>query len=112
MQKELGLVIRECRNYRGLKQEYMAYKLGVTLHTYANIENGRVDSSCKKLRTIAGVLNIKARDIFTLAEDLHDYKNASWITDLTRQKIKLYFNNRPFLLTPRPLLKETDWSNL
>lgn len=42
MKNEVGLVISACRKHCDLTQEYMAYKLGITVNTYANIEKGRV----------------------------------------------------------------------
>jgi len=43
MKKEIGIVITSCRKQHQFKQDYMAFKLGITTHAYANIERGRRD---------------------------------------------------------------------
>ncbi|NTE05536.1 helix-turn-helix transcriptional regulator [Agrobacterium tumefaciens] len=69
MKKQVGSVIKELRKKKQLKQQYVAFKLGITTEAYANIENGRADINTNKLRMISLILNIKASLIIAFAED-------------------------------------------
>jgi transcriptional regulator with XRE-family HTH domain len=68
MKKHVGLVIKQLRNDNNLKQIYMAHKLNLTLESYANIEQGRVDINTEKLKRIATILGIQASEIISAAE--------------------------------------------
>jgi len=77
MKKEVGSVIKELRKEKQLKQQYVAFKLGITTEAYANIENGRTDINTSKLRMISSILNTKASLIIAFAE-----ANLSNISDI------------------------------
>ena len=68
MKKEVGYVIKKLRKEQQLKQQYVAFKLGITTEAYANIENGRTDINTNKLRLISLILETKASVILFLAE--------------------------------------------
>ncbi|MEJ5995231.1 helix-turn-helix domain-containing protein [Pedobacter sp. Du54] len=68
MKNEVGHVIEMFRKRSGLTQEYMALRLGFTVHTYANMEKGRVDTSTERLYAIAQIFGIRPSQIFELAE--------------------------------------------
>lgn len=72
MKNEVAEVILACRKYHGYTQAYMAHKLDVTIHSYANIEHGRVDVSIPKLYQISKLLAIKSCQILALAEEIHE----------------------------------------
>lgn len=72
MKDELGRVIIACRKRCNYKQEYMAFKLGITVHSYANIEHGRVNVTTSKLMAIAELLGLKAHQILNMTENLCD----------------------------------------
>lgn len=68
MKKEVGYVIKKLRKEQQLKQQYVAFKLGITTEAYANIENGRTDINTNKLSMIGLILGTKASVILFLAE--------------------------------------------
>ncbi|MCX2584743.1 helix-turn-helix transcriptional regulator [Pedobacter sp. MR22-3] len=68
MKKEVGYVIKKLRKEQQLKQQYVAFKLGITTEAYANIENGRTDINTNKLSMISLILGTKASVILFLAE--------------------------------------------
>lgn len=68
MKQKIGHIIKEIRLRQQLKQQYMAYKLGITVDAYANIENGRADINTNRLNSISLILNTKASTIILLAE--------------------------------------------
>ncbi len=72
MKKEIGKVISINRKKLGLKQTYMAYKLGISSHAYANIENGRSDINTQKLMIIANLLGLKLNQLIFFAEEISE----------------------------------------
>jgi transcriptional regulator with XRE-family HTH domain len=68
MKKEVGYVIKKLRKEQQFKQQYIAFKLGITVEAYANIENGRADINTSKLKMISLILGTKASIILALAE--------------------------------------------
>lgn len=68
MKKEVGYIIKKLRKEQQLKQQYVAFKLGITTEAYANIENGRTDINTNKLSMISLILGTKASVILFLAE--------------------------------------------
>lgn len=71
MKKKVGYVIKELRKQRGLSQIYVAYRLNITVESFANIENGRVDINTERLEKIASILNTSASQILFSAESLN-----------------------------------------
>lgn len=79
MKREIGKVIKACREYHGFTQVYMAHKLGVTVNSYANMEHGRVDMGTKRLFQLAEILRLKAYQILAFAEKGYDTKDYCWL---------------------------------
>ncbi|QPH39301.1 helix-turn-helix domain-containing protein [Pedobacter endophyticus] len=79
MKREIGKVIKACRQYHGFTQVYMAHKLGVTVNSYANMEHGRVDMDTKRLYQLAEILRLKACQILAFAEKGYDTKSYCWL---------------------------------
>ena len=71
MKKKVGYIIKQLRKQRGLSQIYVAYRLNITVESFANIENGRVDINTERLEKIASILNTSASQILFSAENLN-----------------------------------------
>ncbi len=56
MKKKVGYVIKKLRTEKQLKQHYIAFKLGITVEAYANIENGRSDVNTNRLNMISQII--------------------------------------------------------
>jgi len=54
----LGDNIRIIREARGYSQDYVATKLGITQQTYSNIEKNPEKATIKRLKEVAGVLQV------------------------------------------------------
>lgn len=67
----------------------MAYKLGISVNTYANIENGRVDLNTEKLFTIAQLLGIRAHQILALAEEILEIGEYDWLPSMAKRMIRV-----------------------
>lgn len=70
MKKEIGIVIASCRKQHQFKQDYMAFKLGITTHAYANIERGRSDISSEKLSAVSKLFGLRPYQLIVLAEEI------------------------------------------
>lgn len=57
---------------RGLKQNWLADKVGITKTTLGNIVNNRYSTSLDVAMKIAKTLELKIEDIFRLEEDEND----------------------------------------
>lgn len=89
MKKELGIVIASCRKERQFKQEYMAFKLGLTTHAYANIEHGRSDLCTEKLIAVSKLFGLKAYQLMVLAEEIIDVGRTDWLHDVVKGMIRI-----------------------
>lgn len=79
-----------CRKTQNLTQQYMAYKLGITVNSYANIEQGRVNISVGRLHTIGALLNIKAHMLMALSEEVLETKEYERIPTVLRYFTSAY----------------------
>lgn len=66
----------------------MAIKLGITPHTYANIEKGRVDINTKKLVAVGKLLSIRPHQILALAEEVKEFGEQDWLPNMVKRLIK------------------------
>jgi|GEM_PF-1924617 len=94
MKEEIGNIITVCRLYRGFTQQYMAFKLGITVGSYANLERGRVDISIKKLCLVAKILLFKPYQILILAETIHENEEYDWLPSVIRTMTVLALKER------------------
>jgi len=62
--KKIGANIKRIRIEKGIKQEYVATKLGVTKSAISRIENGDRDTTLKNVLQIADVLDEAAVEFF------------------------------------------------
>lgn len=92
MKKEIGKILRACRITHHFTQEYVAFKLGITATSYANIEHGRVELTMSKLCMLASLFKLQAHQIVALAEETIQHREYHFLPGLI-QKI-----SRSFLL--------------
>ncbi|MCY1518785.1 transcriptional regulator, y4mF family [compost metagenome] len=88
MKKDIGIVIKACRNHCGLKQSYVAFKLGITVNSYANIEHGRVELSISKLYLLASLFGLQAHQIVALAEEIAQYRGCHFLSAAIKKMSK------------------------
>ncbi|MDF3079396.1 MAG: helix-turn-helix transcriptional regulator [Sphingobacteriaceae bacterium] len=89
MKTELGHVIAACRKACSYKQDYMAYRLGITTHAYANMERGRCDISSSKLKAIADIFLLKPFQLIVLAEEIIEVGHDEWLYSVIRGMLRL-----------------------
>ena len=58
--------IKEAREQKGLTQEEVAKKAGISPNYYAKIERGTINTSIEKANKIAKALGVKVSDIFPI----------------------------------------------
>ncbi len=68
----------------------MAFKLSITIHSYANIEKGRVDLSTEKLVGIAKLFGINSHQILALAEEVQSNSEQDWLPDMVKRMIRAH----------------------
>jgi transcriptional regulator with XRE-family HTH domain len=68
---EIGEKIRKIREFKGLKQETFAAKLGISPTAYGNLERGENGLSFQRLEEIAAALEVNVLDIVSLNDQLH-----------------------------------------
>ncbi len=66
----IGINVRKWRELKGIKQELLASKLGITKAALSNIENNKVDISLHRIEDIANCLEIDAMRLFVNPLDL------------------------------------------
>ncbi len=89
MKKEIGIVLASCRKQHQFKHDYMAFKLGITTHAYANIERGRSDICSEKLIVVSKLFGLKTHQIIILTEEIMDVGRTDWLTDVVKGMIRL-----------------------
>lgn len=77
----IGDKIRKVRELKGLKQEYVAGKLGLSVTAYGNIERNESSLSFERLEEIAEVLEVTVQDILNIPEqfNVHSIVNSQQI---------------------------------
>lgn len=72
MKKEIGMIFKLCRTQCCLKQSYIAFRLGVSINSYANIESGRVNINTNKLQLLSQLFGLKGHQVLALAEEVSE----------------------------------------
>jgi transcriptional regulator with XRE-family HTH domain len=74
----IGDKIRKVRELKGLKQEYVAGKLGLSVTAYGNIERNESSLTFDRLEEIADVLEVSVQDILNIPEqfNVHSIVNS------------------------------------
>ena len=70
-QMRLGNKIRKIREIKGLKQENVADKIGLSLSSYGKIERGEVKLSVERLSTIANAMDLPINAILEFDEGVN-----------------------------------------
>ncbi len=68
--KNIGRVIKSIRESKKLKQEYVAFCLGISVNAYANMENNRTALCTNRLQELAELFEMKSSAIMKMAEEL------------------------------------------
>ena len=66
----IGDKIRKVREIKGLKQEWVAGQLGLSVTAYGNLERGESQVTVERLEEIAKILEVKALDILGLSDHI------------------------------------------
>ena len=67
---KIGHSLRKIREIKGLKQETVAKKLGLTTNGYGKIERGESTINLERLNQIAEVFGVSANDILHFDENI------------------------------------------
>ena len=67
---KIGVNIRKWRELKGIKQEQLAIKLGITKSALSNIENDKTDISLHRIEDIARCLDMEVMRLFKNPADL------------------------------------------
>ncbi|WP_449226514.1 helix-turn-helix domain-containing protein [Azospirillum argentinense] len=63
MLKDFGAALRRARDDRGLTQEELAHRAGITIGYLSQLENGRRNPSLLVIAALCGVLDIELADL-------------------------------------------------
>lgn len=75
---KIGSSIRKIREIKGLKQETVAQKLGLTTNGYGKIERGESQINLDRLSQIAEVFGINPNDILNFDEKtIYNFENMN-----------------------------------
>lgn len=66
--KDFAPRIKKIRLFRDYSQEYVAFKLGITISAYSKIERGKTDPSLSRMLQISEVLEFKLGDFSQIDE--------------------------------------------
>ncbi|MGL6269736.1 MAG: helix-turn-helix domain-containing protein [Chitinophagaceae bacterium] len=77
---QIGDKIRKVRELKGLKQETIAQKLGMSVTAYGNLERGESSLSFDRLEEIAAAMEVSVSDIINIPEQLniHQVTNSQF----------------------------------
>jgi len=90
MKKEIGKVLRACRITHDFTQEYVAFKLGITAASYANIERGRVELTISKLYLLASLFGLQTHQIVALAEETLHHREYHFLPNVIKRMSTSY----------------------
>ncbi len=75
---KIGSSIRKIREIKGLKQENVAQKLGLTTNGYGKIERGESQINLERLNQIAEVFDVSPNDILDFNEHtVYNFENMN-----------------------------------
>lgn len=60
---QIGLIIRSCRESRGISQDYMADMLDIAQSAYACLESGKTSLSVERLMRITEILELDIHQV-------------------------------------------------
>jgi len=109
----LGFKIKKLRELKGITQDEIADKLGITQSAYSKMEVGTVDIPFTKLEEISTVLEIPIENIIGFNEHLifnlknNKKANGLVINQISQNEKKLYYDYIESLKTENTFLKNT-----
>jgi len=75
---KIGSSIRKIREIKGLKQENVAQKLGLTTNGYGKIERGESQINLERLNQIAEIFHVSPNDILDFNENtVYNFENMN-----------------------------------
>lgn len=90
----IGDKIRKVRELKGLKQEYVAGKLGLSVTAYGNIERNESSLSFDRLEEIAEVLEVSVQDILNIPEQFNVQSIVNSQVGFSQSGFNYYANKR------------------
>lgn len=82
---QIGLIIRSCRESRGISQEYMADMLDIGQSAYAYLESGKTMLSIDRLMRITEILELDIHQI--IEESISSRKNMGGVEYWQQTKV-------------------------
>ena len=70
MSKNIGEKIRQIRDLKGLSQEYLSDKLGISQRAYSKIERNEIKIDWEKITEISKVFEIDPMDLISFDDNL------------------------------------------
>lgn len=70
MSKNIGEKIRQIRDLKGLSQEYISGKLGISQRAYSKIERNEIKIDWEKITKISKVFEIDPMDLISFDDNL------------------------------------------
>jgi len=61
--QQIGMIIRSCRESKGISQDYMAEMLDIAQSAYANLESGKTTLSIDRLIRITEILELDIHQV-------------------------------------------------
>lgn len=90
----IGQRIKRLRDRKGLKQDYVAERLGISSGHYSNIENGHKSCTLSVLIRLCRVLDTTPNEILRDCIQIENNEGNSWLVEMQRP---LKQNEREFL---------------
>jgi transcriptional regulator with XRE-family HTH domain len=92
----IGSRIAEMRSTKGMTQEYLAGKMGISSKYLSSIERGKENPTLKTLITLSEALNVDLGELFRLVQFEDASKRKSIVTSLINnandEQLRLAFN--------------------
>ena len=106
---QIGLIIRACRESRGISQDYMADMLDLVQSAYANIESGKTTLSIDRLLRITKILELDIHQVIEESITTHHVQNQSVLPLPTTTKMLLPETKEAYDLLIIELRSEIDF---
>lgn len=68
---QIGLIIRSCRESRGISQDYMADMLNIVQSSYAGLESGKTSLTIDRLVRITEILELDIHRVIEESKIIH-----------------------------------------
>ncbi len=75
--QKIGLLIRACRESKGISQDYMADMLDIAQSAYANLESGKTTMSVDRLMRISEILQLDIHQIIEQSMQVRIYPDRN-----------------------------------